>query len=99
MLVLVLKGEVEGEKSLEDMGRAGMKDRGSRIDYLCLQKTPCTQPCYMQSAQSILFFYCFGDLILQHMYFPFALEYLYLSFKISFLITKITFVYDKTECK
>lgn len=34
MLVLVLKGEVEGEKRLEDMGRAGMKDRGSRITFV-----------------------------------------------------------------
>ena len=34
--------------------------------------------------------------ILYHMNFPFALQYLYLPFKINFLITKITFVYDKT---
>ena len=34
--------------------------------------------------------------VLYHMNFPFALQYLYLSFKIRFLITKIN-VYNRTE--
>ena len=56
--VLVLKGEVE---VWEQGGNAGAHGQGwnegqRQQDYLCLRKTPCTQPCYMQSAQSTLFF-------------------------------------------
>lgn len=79
---------------LEEMGRAGTKDRGSRITFV--SKDPLHTAVLQSEALFILFFKIVLVTVLYHMNFPFALQYLYLSFKISFLITKIN-AYDRTE--